>query len=80
MLHKTTSHYKTFYGLSDKTIGDVLKDGQGKIFIKNNYQTHFKNQYYFTENGFIVYQMDGREIKTFCKNNDIKIFNENRII
>ena len=72
MKFKLTSKVRTFYGEEDYTIMDALLDGKGYLGVKNDLYTRWKNVYYYTQ-GFISMPVDGREAKSFAKENGIEI-------
>lgn len=63
------------YGQSDYTVAEGILSGKGKLVVRNNLWTKWKNEYLYQE-GLISMRVDGREAKKFAKDNNITIGKE----
>ena len=63
---------RNFYGDKDYTIAEGILSGKGKLVVRNNLWTKWKNEYLYQE-GLISMRVDGREAKKFAKENNITI-------
>ena len=72
MLFKLTDKARNFYGEADYTIMDGLLSQKGFLEVKNDLSTNWKNYYYYRE-GLISMRVDGRQAKSFAKENGIEI-------
>lgn len=66
---------RNFYGDKDYTIAEGILSGKGKLVVRNNLWTKWKNEYLYQE-GLISMRVDGREAKKFAKENNITIGKE----
>lgn len=71
MSFKLTDNVRNFYGEADYTIEEGILNQKGKLVKRNDLSTKWKNQYYYVE-GFLSMRIDGRQAKSFAKENGIK--------
>ena len=69
---KLTDYARNWYGQTDYTIMDGLLDQKGSLVVDNSLFTNWENRYYYNE-GFISMRIDGRQAKSFAKENGIEI-------
>lgn len=72
MVFKLTSRVRTFYGDANHTIMDGLLSQRGALYVKNDVFTNWRKVYYYQE-GFIRMRVDGRQAKSFARENGIVI-------
>lgn len=72
MVFKITDKVRNFYGETDYTIMDGLLSQKGILTVRNDVITSWKNVYYYRE-GFISMRVDGRQARSFAKENGIEI-------
>ena len=66
---------RNFYGDKDYTIAEGILSGKGKLVVRNNLSTNWKNEDLYQE-GLLAMSVDGREAKKFAKENNITIGKE----
>lgn len=66
---------RNFYGDKDYTIAEGILSGKGKLVVRNNLSTNWKNEYLYQE-GLLAMRVNGREAKKFAKENNITIGKE----
>ena len=72
MSFKLNQYARDFYGDKDYTIAEGILSGKGQLIIKRDMTTNWKNRYFYKE-GLLVMQLDGRQAKSFAKENNIEI-------
>ena len=75
MSFKLEQYARDFYGDKDYTIAEGILNGKGKLIVKRDMTTNWKNQYFYQE-GMLVMRLDGREAKKFAKDNNLTIGEE----
>lgn len=72
MVFKITDKARNFYGEADYTIMDGILNQKGFLEVRNDLFTNWKNCYYYRE-GLISMRVDGRQARSFAKENGLKI-------
>lgn len=75
MSFRLNQYARDFYGDKDYTIAEGILSGKGKLIVRRDMTTNWKNQYLYQE-GMLVMQLDGREAKKFAKDNNLTIGKE----
>lgn len=69
---KLQDNVRWLTGEKDYTIADALETGKGKLVVRNDYTTNFKNVYYYKE-GIFLMRVNGNQARTYAKNHNLTI-------
>jgi len=62
------NYARGFYGDKDYTIREGITSGKGKLELRNNLETRFKNEYYYVE-GWVAMRVNGNQARKLLNNN-----------